>query len=151
MQSDGTCNIYDAPAIREIVRSAAPGKYTFSALVLGVVKKRSIPDEKERGVGEFRDGGKTRTTEFFLRPEIPLPLARRQAWFITKKALVPAKHSCKARRRDRSSFSGCHGPGAVGRCKANAAAGLHLYCKRCDSEPVESGRSRRVVGTAADP
>ncbi len=32
---------YDAPAIREIVRAAAPGKYTFSALVLGVVK--SIP------------------------------------------------------------------------------------------------------------
>jgi hypothetical protein len=32
---------YDAPAIREIVRSAAPGKYTFSSLVLGVVK--SVP------------------------------------------------------------------------------------------------------------
>jgi hypothetical protein len=29
---------YDAPAIREIVRSAAPGKYGFSSLVLGVVK-----------------------------------------------------------------------------------------------------------------
>jgi len=32
---------YDQPAIREIVRSAAPGKYTFSDLVLGVVK--SVP------------------------------------------------------------------------------------------------------------
>jgi hypothetical protein len=32
---------YDAPAIREIVHSAAPGNYKFSALVLGVVK--SVP------------------------------------------------------------------------------------------------------------
>src|SRR6185369_5650063 len=29
---------YDAPAIREIVRAAAPSKYTFSSLILGVVK-----------------------------------------------------------------------------------------------------------------
>src|SRR5262249_47820611 len=32
---------YDAPAIREIVHTAAPGNYKFSALVLGVVK--SVP------------------------------------------------------------------------------------------------------------
>ena len=32
---------YDAPAVREIVRAAAPSKYTFSSLVLGVVK--SVP------------------------------------------------------------------------------------------------------------
>jgi hypothetical protein len=37
---------YDAPAIREIVRSAAPGKYTFSSLVLGVVK--SVPFQMRR-------------------------------------------------------------------------------------------------------
>jgi hypothetical protein len=37
---------YDAPAIREIVRSAAPGKYGFSSLVLGVVK--SVPFQMRR-------------------------------------------------------------------------------------------------------
>jgi hypothetical protein len=29
---------YDAPAVRAIVHDAAPGNYTFSSLVLGVVK-----------------------------------------------------------------------------------------------------------------
>jgi hypothetical protein len=37
---------YDAPAIREIVRSAKPEKYTFSALVLGIVK--SVPFQMRR-------------------------------------------------------------------------------------------------------
>jgi hypothetical protein len=37
---------YDAPAIREIVRSAAPSKYTFSSLILGVVK--SVPFQMRR-------------------------------------------------------------------------------------------------------
>jgi hypothetical protein len=37
---------YDAPAIREIVRSAAPSKYTFSSLILGVVK--SAPFQMRR-------------------------------------------------------------------------------------------------------
>jgi mono/diheme cytochrome c family protein len=37
---------YDSPAIREIVRSAAPGKYAFSSLVLGVVK--SVPFQMRR-------------------------------------------------------------------------------------------------------
>jgi hypothetical protein len=37
---------YDAPAMREIVRSAAPGKYTFSSLVLGVV--RTVPFQMRR-------------------------------------------------------------------------------------------------------
>jgi hypothetical protein len=32
---------YDSPAVREIVRQAAPGNYTFSSVVLGVVK--SVP------------------------------------------------------------------------------------------------------------
>jgi hypothetical protein len=40
---------YDAPAIREIVRSAAPSKYTFSALVLGIVK--SAPFQMRRSAG----------------------------------------------------------------------------------------------------
>jgi hypothetical protein len=31
---------YDAPSVRAIVRDAAPGKYTLSSLVLGVVKSR---------------------------------------------------------------------------------------------------------------
>ena len=31
---------YDAPAVRAIVRDAAPSKYTLSSLVLGVVKSR---------------------------------------------------------------------------------------------------------------
>jgi mono/diheme cytochrome c family protein len=31
---------YDAPAVREIVRRAAPGRYTLASLVLGVVKSR---------------------------------------------------------------------------------------------------------------
>jgi len=31
---------YDAPAVREILRGAAPGRYTLSSLVLGVVKSR---------------------------------------------------------------------------------------------------------------
>ena len=29
---------YDAPTVREIVRQAAPAKYTFSSILLGVVK-----------------------------------------------------------------------------------------------------------------
>ncbi|HSU87580.1 MAG TPA: DUF1588 domain-containing protein, partial [Terriglobia bacterium] len=32
---------YDAPAVREIIREAAPEKYTLSSLVLGIVK--SVP------------------------------------------------------------------------------------------------------------
>ena len=31
---------YDAPAVREILRGAAPGRYTLASLVLGVVKSR---------------------------------------------------------------------------------------------------------------
>jgi hypothetical protein len=31
---------YDAPAVRGIVRAAAPGKYTFASLVLGAVNSR---------------------------------------------------------------------------------------------------------------
>src|SRR5262249_387021 len=37
---------YDAPAIREIVRSAAPANYTFASLVSGVVK--SVPFQMRR-------------------------------------------------------------------------------------------------------
>jgi hypothetical protein len=37
---------YDSPAIREIVRSAAPAGHTFSSLVLGVVK--SVPFQMRR-------------------------------------------------------------------------------------------------------
>ena len=40
---------YDAAAIREIVRYAAPGKYTFSSLVLGVVK--SVPFQMRKSAG----------------------------------------------------------------------------------------------------
>ena len=40
---------YDAPAIRQIVRSAAPGKYTFSDLVLGIV--RSVPFQMRKSAG----------------------------------------------------------------------------------------------------
>ena len=40
---------YDAPAVRQIVRGAAASKYSFSALVLGVV--RSVPFQMRR-VGE---------------------------------------------------------------------------------------------------
>ena len=37
---------YDAPAVRDIVRSAARDKYTLSSLVLGVVK--SVPFQMRR-------------------------------------------------------------------------------------------------------
>src|SRR5262249_27535317 len=37
---------YDAPAVREIVRSAATSKYRFSSLILGVVK--SVPFQMRR-------------------------------------------------------------------------------------------------------
>ena len=40
---------YDAPAIREIVRSGAPSNYTFASLVLGVVK--SVPFQMRRSAG----------------------------------------------------------------------------------------------------
>jgi mono/diheme cytochrome c family protein len=33
---------YDAPTVRRIVRDAAPARYTFSALVMGVVKSRAF-------------------------------------------------------------------------------------------------------------
>jgi mono/diheme cytochrome c family protein len=33
---------YDAPTVRQIVRDAAPTRYTFSALVMGVVKSRAF-------------------------------------------------------------------------------------------------------------
>jgi hypothetical protein len=31
---------YDAPAVREILRGAAPSRYTLASLVLGVVKSK---------------------------------------------------------------------------------------------------------------
>jgi len=36
---------YDAPAVRKIVREAAPGDYRWSALILGIVK--SVPFEMQ--------------------------------------------------------------------------------------------------------
>jgi hypothetical protein len=33
---------YDAPTVRQIVRDAAPTRYTFPALVMGVVKSRAF-------------------------------------------------------------------------------------------------------------
>ena len=40
---------YDAPAVRAIVREAAPANYTFTSLVLGVVKS---PQFQMRRSGE---------------------------------------------------------------------------------------------------
>ncbi len=37
---------YDAPAVRAIVRDAAPADYRFSSLVLGIVQERAVSDEE---------------------------------------------------------------------------------------------------------
>jgi hypothetical protein len=44
---------YDAPAVRAIVREAAPSGYTLSSLVLGVVK--SVPFQMRNSVGAVRE------------------------------------------------------------------------------------------------
>jgi mono/diheme cytochrome c family protein len=42
---------YDAPAVREILRSAAPGRYTLPSLVLGVVKSRPFQMREQVAAG----------------------------------------------------------------------------------------------------
>ena len=37
---------YDAPAVRAILRDAAPQNYRFSSIVLGIVKSTALPDEE---------------------------------------------------------------------------------------------------------
>jgi hypothetical protein len=43
---------YDQPSVRGIVRGAAPGNYTFTSFVLGVVKSRPFQMRESAGARE---------------------------------------------------------------------------------------------------
>ena len=55
-RSGAACKYYDMPRVRAIVRDAAKQDYRLSAIVLGIVDERRVPDgrsaDAERGRAE---------------------------------------------------------------------------------------------------